>query len=219
MRGPILSLSLFLCFLDCYGLPSLHGRILPAARDELRSLSSLGVLSETGCFWECCCTFPKLMRVSFVKVVSECSHCHRADFLAGVPFFVTIIQIPQRFQIVNGTSTLEAGVRMLPFILGVPISTAFASISASKLKMPPIYLFALGCVFQSVGTGLMSTLPVDMGPKDYGYEVILGLGLGLNIGSVIIVTPNLIQGKDQCPYIHPTLVFSHFSRSSGTSRS
>ena len=170
-------------------------------------------------FWEFCYTCPQRIGFSISNVASECLHFRRADFLAGAPFFVTRIQIPQRFQIVNGTSTLEAGVRMLPFILAIPISTAFASISTSKLRMPPIYLFALGCIFQSVGTGLMSTLPVNMGPKDYGYEVILGLGLGLNIGSVIIVTPNLIRGKDQCLYIHPTLVFSHFSRSSGTSRS
>lgn len=144
-----------------------------------------------------------------------CSHIPRADFLAGVPFFVTIIQIPQRFQIVNGTSTVEAGVRMLPFILLVPISTAFASMSASKLKLPPIYLFAVGCILQSIGTGLMSTLPLDIGPRNYGYETILGIGLGLNIGSVVIVTPNLIQGKDQCLYTY--FLHSSPSRASGPS--
>ena len=92
----------------------------------------------------------------------------RIDFLDGVPFFTAIIQIPQRFQIVNGSSTLEAGVRLLPFILVVPISTAFASLSASKLKLPPIFLFTMGCVLQTVGAALMSTSPVNVEPSAYG---------------------------------------------------
>lgn len=125
-------------------------------------------------------------------------HSKRVDFLAGVPFFVTIIQIPQRFQLVNGTSTLESGVRMLPFILGIPISTAFTSMSASKLQVPPIFLFALGCCLQIVGAVLLSNSSVDIRPQTYGFEAILGVGLGLNIGSVIIITPNLIPDKDQC---------------------
>lgn len=87
---------------------------------------------------------------------------------------------------------------MLPFILGIPISTGLASVSASKLKVPIILLFAMGWVLQTVGTALMSTLPVDVSPRTYGFEAILGVGLGLNIGSVVIITPNLYQDKHQC---------------------
>ncbi|KAA6409872.1 MAG: hypothetical protein FRX48_06485 [Lasallia pustulata] len=105
---------------------------------------------------------------------------------------------------------------MLPFILGVPISTCLASVFASKLKVPIILLFALGCVLQTVGTALMSTLPVDTSPRTHGFEVTLGVGLGLNIGSVVIITPNLFQDKHQCLLFCPMISISHSSNESSS---
>lgn len=98
---------------------------------------------------------------------------------------------------------------MLPFILSIPLSTAFASMSASKLKIPPIFLLALGCVLQTIGTALMAMLPVQVEGRMYGFEAILGIGLGLNIGSIVILTPNLITGKDQCKSLKTLLTPLH----------
>ena len=88
---------------------------------------------------------------------------------------------------------------MLPFILCVPIATGIATVSASKFQIPPIYTLAVACALQIIGTALFSTIGVDVPPKTYGFETILGIGIGLNVGSVVILTPNIIKGKDQCP--------------------
>ena len=78
--------------------------------------------------------------------------------------------------------------------------------SASKLKVPIVLLFALGWVLQAIGTALMSTLPIDVSPRTYGFEAILGVGLSLNIGNVITNTPNLSGDKYQC--LQPSRMFS-----------
>ena len=138
------------------------------------------------------------------KHSTSCSYANpaaRIDILAGVPMYVALIQIPQRFQTVNGTSTLEAGIRLLPFALTTPISSVLATIAASRLQVPPIFILFLGAILQTVGTALLSTSSITVGPATYGYETILGVGLGLNIGTVILLTPNLIRGKHQCQYL------------------
>ena len=124
-------------------------------------------------------------------------------FLAGIPFTVAIIQIPQRFQTVSATSALQAGVRLLPFTLGSSVGTISGNILASKLQVPPIFILLGGAVLQVLSTALMSTLPVEPGAKIYGFEMLLSIGVGINIGTLIQFTPQLIRGKDQCEYSSP----------------
>ena len=89
----------------------------------------------------------------------------------------------------------------MPFILSVPCCTAFASMLASKLRVPPIFILTAATMFQIVGTVLLSTISVDIPTQTYVYEAILGVGIGLNFGSLIILTPNIVKGRDQCePY-------------------
>lgn len=51
----------------------------------------------------------------------------RAIFMTGFPYFITIINLPQRFQIVNGDTPLMAGVHLLPLL---------ASMALGKSKLP-----------------------------------------------------------------------------------
>jgi hypothetical protein len=118
--------------------------------------------------------------------------------LSGAPFTVAVIQIPQRYQAVGDNSPIRAGVNLLPFTLLLSVGSIFASISTSKSRAPPIFVFLVGAILQTVGCALMSTLGVEVGRKAYGYEVILALGLGMNLGMGIILTPQLIRGDGQC---------------------
>ena len=45
----------------------------------------------------------------------------RTIFLTGFPYFIAIINLPQRFQIVNGNSPIEAGVRLLPLLCSMAL--------------------------------------------------------------------------------------------------
>ena len=69
----------------------------------------------------------------------------------------------------------------------------------SKLKAPLVIITALGAILQIVGTSLLSILPTlqEIQPAIYGYQVILGLGLGFNIAGLTVLTPYVVKKRDQ----------------------
>ena len=120
-------------------------------------------------------------------------------FFLGAPFNVVIFSLPQRFQIVNNTSPLGAGIRLLPFTCATPVGSLLSSLMAGKLKIPPIYLVITASCLQVVGFSLLSTLPVvrHISNTQYGYEVIAGFGVGINISTLVLMTPFSVQKRDQ----------------------
>lgn len=119
-------------------------------------------------------------------------------FLLGMPFFTCLIQIPQRFQDINGTSALAAGVRLLPFTVFSPLASALAGILTGKLKVSPILVLVVGGIFQTIGLSLMSTLSgsKDIATSQYGFQIITGFGFGLNFATLTLMTPPAIEEKD-----------------------
>ncbi|KAK0722635.1 major facilitator superfamily transporter [Lasiosphaeria miniovina] len=124
---------------------------------------------------------------------------NRNAFLTGFPFMAAIINIPQRLQTVNGTTAIEAGLRMLPLLLCSPFSTALAGVAVSKLRLPPLYVLVVGGVLQTVGVGLFSSLDQhgpDIQPAQYGYQIIMGFGFGFNLSTILMMAPMVVQLKD-----------------------
>ena len=114
-------------------------------------------------------------------------------------FTVAVIEIPLRFQTVNSLSSLDAGVRLLPFATISPFGTVIFVTIATKAKIPPIYLLFVGAALQTAGIALLATLPdtVDISPGQYGYEVLAALGTGSNIGLLVLVTPQVVEARDR----------------------
>ncbi|KAL9049434.1 MAG: hypothetical protein Q9162_007220 [Coniocarpon cinnabarinum] len=125
-----------------------------------------------------------------------------STFLCGVPFTVPAIQFPQRFQAVSALSPLQAAVRFLPFGLTGPVGSAVAAMAMTKYKVSPVFVLAAGGILQTIGTSLFSYLPVSGGvtAATYGYETLIGVGGGFNIGGLILLTPFVVKGKDQGMY-------------------
>lgn len=123
---------------------------------------------------------------------------NRNSFLAGVPFTVAVISIPQRFQSVNAVSPLGAGVRFLPFTLSAPLGSGLSSVLITKWKVHPVVVVLCGGVIQTIGATFMGTLPVSKAiiAANYGYEVVLGFGLGLNIAGLMVLTPFVVEKRD-----------------------
>lgn len=110
-----------------------------------------------------------------------------------------IITIPQRFQVVNGLGAVDAGIRMLPLLLCSPIATILASVLLSKLRLPPLYVLVAGCSLQTVGVGLFSSLNssnLEVPSYQYGYQVIMGCGFGLNLSTVLMMVPLVVKQQD-----------------------
>ncbi|KAI1003994.1 hypothetical protein K3495_g4219 [Podosphaera aphanis] len=110
-------------------------------------------------------------------------------FLTGFPFFIVIINLPIRFQILNGNNPTLAGVHLLPLLAMSATGSALgAALSVSKNRT--WHTLVAASLLMCIGTGLLSMIPVTRKiiPLQYLYQSILGLGLGMSISSITVMT-------------------------------
>ncbi|KAI1100336.1 MFS general substrate transporter [Jackrogersella minutella] len=118
-------------------------------------------------------------------------------FITGFPFMITTVFLPQRFQLQNGLLAVDAGIRMLPLLLLSATGAGLGGVIASR-KNISWYLMAGSLCLQIIALGLMTTLPTtgDVHPAQYGYQVLLGLGFGFTLSSLVILARVEVKGKD-----------------------
>ncbi|KAI1088164.1 putative efflux pump antibiotic resistance protein [Rostrohypoxylon terebratum] len=119
--------------------------------------------------------------------------------LVGGPMSVTTFQLPQRFQLVNGLSSLDAGIRLLPFGVMFSVGSMFGTTTASKLRIPAIYLVWVGSVLQVIGFAFLSTLDTSLQihAKVYGYLILCGFGCGMTFVMAYITVPFTVTEFDK----------------------
>ncbi|TGO55975.1 hypothetical protein BOTNAR_0233g00060 [Botryotinia narcissicola] len=117
--------------------------------------------------------------------------------LSGVPFVTLVIEIPQRVQNISNTSTLIAGVRVLPYTMSVVVGSAITGGLTAKGRIPPIYVLIAATVLQILGTGLLYSIPVTahIPASFYGYEVLAGMGVGLGLTTLLSITPFIVEKR------------------------
>jgi MFS family permease len=97
----------------------------------------------------------------------------------GTAIFIPIYMLPIFFQFTRGDSALEAGVRLLPFILLMIVAVVSngAILSAYGLYMP---WYTAGGILVVIGSALLYTVDANTPiAKVYGYSVLIGFGVGL----------------------------------------
>lgn len=123
----------------------------------------------------------------------------RGFFTTGLPLFVCIINIPQRFQIVNGSSPIGAGIKLLSFSVSCPIGIIACSILAGRFSIPFCYIILSGIACQVSGIFLYSCVePVThLWIGQFGYLVLAGLGVGLGVAAFYMAAPLVVDQDDQ----------------------
>ncbi|KAK8039562.1 hypothetical protein PG993_007973 [Apiospora rasikravindrae] len=118
--------------------------------------------------------------------------------LQGGPLTVTNLQIPQRFQLVGGYSSLDAGIRLIPFGGGLSAGIILSANVAKRSKVPTIYSVMVGALLQIVGYALLATggSYVHIPSAVYGYQVIAGLGCGISFQTLILNIPHVAEKRD-----------------------
>jgi hypothetical protein len=113
---------------------------------------------------------------------------HRSSFLTGFPFIVSVITLPERFQIVNGASSLMAGVYLLPLLGASAVGSYLGGAISSKRNLTAYALIA-STILQLIGVGLLSTVTNSayIQLRQYVFEAILGLGIGLSLSTSSIM--------------------------------
>ena len=112
-----------------------------------------------------------------------------ATLCTGFSYFITIINLPQRFQIANGDSPIMAGVHLLPLLCSMAFGSGLGGTISSRKNFTS-HTLIIASFLIILGCGLMSTVKDTMSidPAIYGYQLILGLGTGLTFSSATMMT-------------------------------
>ncbi|KAL4798965.1 major facilitator superfamily domain-containing protein [Aspergillus venezuelensis] len=119
--------------------------------------------------------------------------------LTGAPLTICVIELPQRYQTVNNSSPISAGVNLLSYALAQPVGSLLCSSLSGRLKIPFIWIILTGIILQIVGLFLLSTVPADFAlwTGQFGYTVLAGLGVGMAVTAVYIMVPLVVDEEDQ----------------------
>lgn len=116
-------------------------------------------------------------------------------FLSG-SFFLLLYYMPIYFQVVDGVSASQSGVRNLAMILATTIATISSGflITAFGHFVP---LMILGSILVTIGSGLIYTLGLHSSSgKWIGYQIIAGFGVGLSLQIPVITAQATVDPAD-----------------------
>ncbi|KAI4164050.1 MAG: hypothetical protein LQ342_002285 [Letrouitia transgressa] len=85
-----------------------------------------------------------------------------------------------------------------------PLGAGLSGFLVTKIKIPPVYIFLFAAILQTVGVALMGTLSIEnsgVPQEQYGYQVILGLGIGLTLSLLLVAAPTVIEEKDTAVFV------------------
>ncbi|KAH8886999.1 drug resistance transporter EmrB/QacA subfamily [Thozetella sp. PMI_491] len=120
-------------------------------------------------------------------------------FFVGFSFVAIVVNVPQRAQAVAGLSPVDAGLALLPLLLTSPFATALSAYLTTNMKVPPFYLILFSAVLQLLGVGLMCSLPTEttsVPAAQYGFEVLMGIGFGMGLTTVLTFARIVVTKKD-----------------------
>lgn len=117
-------------------------------------------------------------------------------FIIGAGMFGAIVMLPLYLQVVKGNTATEAGLKLIPLMLGIVSMSIFSGkkiSSTGKYKIFPI----IGAGIMTFGLILMSTLNEN---TSFGvlsiYSILIGAGLGLSMQTIVIALQNSVDFQD-----------------------
>ena len=118
------------------------------------------------------------------------------SFVIGIGMFGGMASIPLYLQIVKGASPTEAGLLLLPMVLGIMGASVIAGQITSRTGRYKIFP-VIGSALLVVGLLLMHTIGADtaLWHTDF-YMLIFGAGLGLNMQTIVLAMQNAVPVRD-----------------------
>lgn len=121
----------------------------------------------------------------------------RSTLLTGYVQFGAVFSIPLRAQIVDLEDPVKSGLSLLPLVAATAVGSLVGG-GASAGKNITFWTMTIATALMIVGTGLLTTLPLD-GTKTIsqnGWEVILGFGLGMTVSTATFMTSMEVEFVD-----------------------
>ncbi|HEY2637731.1 MAG TPA: MDR family MFS transporter [Solirubrobacteraceae bacterium] len=135
-------------------------------------------------------------------------------FLVGLAMFGAVTFLPLYLQVVRGESATEAGLRLLPFVLGSLLASIISGRAVSGRAKSYKPFPVAGAALMVVGMALLSRLgPTTSYTLIAGAMLVVGVGIGLVMQIVIVVAQGAAARRD----IGVATSTATFSRSIGAS--
>lgn len=117
--------------------------------------------------------------------------------LTGFVYLGLMVIIPERFQIVHNDNALTAGLKLLP-LLGSCALASFAAGAASRKRNNTSTVLVVCSALQLLGVGLMTMInkPTSSKAALYGFQVIVGFGVGLCFSSATTAVSLQVSKED-----------------------
>jgi len=117
-------------------------------------------------------------------------------FIIGAGMFGAIVMLPLYLQIVKGDSATSAGLKLIPFMIGIVAMSIVSGKMITKhghYKRFPI----IGLALMTVGLAMLSTLTEATPFWQLSiYSILIGAGLGFSMQTIVIALQNAVDFKD-----------------------
>lgn len=113
-------------------------------------------------------------------------------FIAGTVMFGALLFVPLYMQHVQGISPTSSGLRMLPMLAGVLLSSIVIGRAVSRYGRYKAYV-VVGTAVLAAGVALMSTLSVSTGGWTLsGMLFVVGVGMGMFMQILVVAVQNAV---------------------------
>ena len=116
--------------------------------------------------------------------------------IIGAGMFGAIVMLPLYMQVVKGYTATEAGLKLIPLMLGIVSTSIYSGKAITKhghYKRFPI----IGTAIMTLGLLAMVRLDIDTPYWELSiYAIMVGAGLGLSMQTIVIALQNAVEFKD-----------------------
>ncbi|KAF2969875.1 hypothetical protein GQX73_g3712 [Xylaria multiplex] len=153
-----------------------------------------------------------LVVVRLMKMRDMWVNCVYLFFFYG-SYFAVVYNLPTYFQATAGLSPRDSGIRTIPIIAATSVFSFFASVVIGKYGKYTLFEI-VGAAIAAVAGGLIYTLDIDTSlGKQVGYQILLGLGIGLVAQIPPIVAGVVNTNADKAVGLGAVLVTQFYSAS------
>jgi hypothetical protein len=125
-------------------------------------------------------------------------------FCASGAMILVIYYIPIWFQAIKGVSALDSGIRTIPLVLSLSLSSILSGIFTNRVGYY-VPAMLLSPVMAGIGAGILTTLKPDSGHAEWiGYQVVFGFGLGMAL-QIAGLTAQAVLKREDVPIGYVTL--------------
>ncbi|KAG6356610.1 hypothetical protein INS49_014483 [Diaporthe citri] len=119
-----------------------------------------------------------------------------STFCIGSSMMIMVYYLPIYFQAIKGVNAVDSGIRLLPMVLPMVVSSIATGVLISKIGYYTPFMLG-GVVLLSIGAGLLTTLQLGTGQgKWVGYQVIYGFGMGATFQAPNLAAQTVLPTAD-----------------------